>query len=312
MKKISFLFSAILVTSIFFTACVKDRNVGTDFSTTQPVLELRSPVSNVAGLANFGKAVIGNLADTFKFYVNLASDNTLSSDVGVTLSIDASKIETYNGDPANTVKYELLPDSVFSFPKTTGNILAGQRIDSFLIIFDKAKIDPATNYMLPIIITDGSGTLISQNQSIIWFHAIGNPLAGNYYQSFYRWNDVPDTTGPPNSTVFEDELIGVSPINATTLDLPESYTETFAGVGVSLSFTNNAGVFSDFNAFFNDAQLDAMAYYLFTINSGPTLVSAQIVGDASTHYAGTTFRIYLDVKNSSGGNRKVVDQFVKQ
>ena len=167
MKKISFLFSAILATSIFFTACVKDRNVGPDFSTTQPVLELRTPISNIAGLANFGRAVIGNLADTVKFYINLASDYPLNSDLNVTLGIDASKIDDYNCDPANGDKFALLPDSDFTFPKTTGTISAGQRIDSFTVIFYKDKIDATSNYMLPITITDGSGTLISQNQSTI-------------------------------------------------------------------------------------------------------------------------------------------------
>lgn len=166
--------------------------------------------------------------------------------------------------------------------------------------------------MLPIAITDGDGIEISQNQGVIYFHAIGNPLAGIYSQSFYRWNDVPDTTGPPNSTVFEGQLVPVNPIDATTLDLPESYTETFAGVGVSLGFTNNGGVLSDFSAFFNDDQASAMAFYGFTIVTGPKLVSYTIVGDASTHFAGSTFRTYLEVINSSGGNRKVVDEFVKQ
>ena len=312
MKKISFLFSAILFTSIFFTACVKDRNTGPDFSSTQPVLELRTPISNIAGLANFGRAVIGNLPDEEQFYVNLASANTLDHDLNVTIGVDPTLIDTYNADDNNAVKYELLPDSVYTLSKTAGTIVKGQRIDSFQITFNKDIIDPSHNYMLPVAITDGDGILISGNQATIWFHAIGNPLAGNYYQSFYRWNDVSDTTGPPNSTVFEDELIGVNPINSTTLDLPESYTETFAGVGVSLSFTNNGGALSDFNVFFDNDQLDALAYYGFTIITAPTLVSYQLVGDASTKYAGSTFRTFLVLQNSSGGIRMVVDNFVKQ
>lgn len=312
MKKISLYLSAIILTGVFFTSCVKDRNVGPDFSNTDPVLELRTPISNIAGLANFGRAVIGNLPDEEQFYINLASANTLDHDLNVTIGIDQSLIDTYNADDNNAVKYELLPDSDYVLTKTTGTIVKGQRIDSFQVTFFKDKIDPVHNYMLPVSITDGDGILISGNQGTIWFHAIGNPLAGAYYQSFYRWNDVPDTTGPPNSTVFEDELVGVSPINSNTLDLPESYTETFAGVGVSLSFTNNAGVFSDFDAFFDDNQAAAMAYYGFTIITAPKLISYEVAGNASNHYAGTKFRIYLEVLNSSGGNRKVVDEFVKQ
>ena len=81
---------------------------------------------------------------------------------------------------------------------------------------------------------------------------------------------------------------------------------------MSLSFTNNGGDLSDFDAFFSDEQEAAMAAGGFTIVTAPKLVSYQIVGDASTKYAGSTFRIYLEVINSSGGNRKVVDNFVKQ
>jgi len=312
MKRISFGFCLAVAASMFITSCVKDRNVGPDFSSTKPVLELRTPIDDIAGLAYFGRAVIGTLPDTVQFYANLASANTLSQDINVTIGVDPSRMDEYNSDDANALKYELLPDSAYSILETSGTIVAGQRIDSFQVAFFKDKIDPTRNYMLPIAITDGGNVLISKNMGLIYFHAIGNPLAGTYSQNFYRWNDVPDTTGPPNSTVFEDELTPVNPINATTLDLPESYTETFAGVGVSLSFTNDGGVLSDFDAFFSDDQEAAMIAGGFTIVTAPKLVSAQIVGDASTHYAGSTFRIYLEVINSSGGNRKVVDNFVKQ
>ncbi len=312
MKKISFFLFTIIIAGFCFTACVKDRNVGPDFSSTDPLLELRTPISNIAGLANFGRAVIGNLPDTEQFYVNLASANTLDHDVNVAVGVDASKIDTYNADDANALKYELLPDSAYALLKTAATIVKGQRVDSIQIVFYKDKIDPTHNYMVPVTIAESDGILISGNQGTIWFHAIGNPLAGIYYQSFYRWNDAADTTGPPNSTVFEDELTGVNPINPTTLDLPESYTETFAGVGVSLSFTNNGGVLGDFDAYFSDVQQTAMEGALFTIVTAPKLVGYQLAGDASTHYAGTRFRIYLEVINSSGGNRKVIDEFVKQ
>ena len=34
--------------------------------------------------------------------------------------------------------------------------------------------------------------------------------------------------------------------------------------------------------------------------------------DASNHYAGSTFRTYMEVVNSTGGNRKLVDNFTKE
>jgi hypothetical protein len=202
MKKISFLFSAILFTSIFFTACVKDRNTGPDFSSTAPVLELRTPISNIAGLANFSRAELSNFSTGIsQFYVNLASANTFDHDVNVTIGVDPTLIDTYNADDNNTVKYVLMPDSVYTLSKTAGTIVKGQRIDSFQITFYKDKIDPAQNYMLPVTITDGDGVLISGNQATIWYHAIGNPYAGAYSDVGYFYHPSGPRDIAPNTKV---------------------------------------------------------------------------------------------------------------
>lgn len=192
MKKISFFLSAIILSGMLFTSCVKDRNVGPDFSSTAPILELRTPISNIAGLSNFSRAELSGFTDETpaQFYVNLASANTLDHDVNVTIGVDPSLVDTYNA--SNTVQYELMPDSVYTLSKTSATIAKGQRVDSFQITFHKAKIDPAKNYMLPITITDGGGILVSGNMGTIWFHAIGNPLAGNYSDVGYFYHP----TGP--------------------------------------------------------------------------------------------------------------------
>jgi len=312
MKRISFGFYLAIIASLFLASCVKDRNEGPDFSSTKPVLELRTPINDIAGLAYFGRAVIGNLPDTVQFYANLASANTFDKAINVTIGVDPSRLDEYNGDDANALKYELLPDSTYSILKTTGTIVAGQRIDSFQVAFFKDKIDPTRNYMLPIAITDGENVLISHNMGLIWFHAIGNPLAGNYLQSWYRYNDLPDTTGPPNSTVSENVLVSVAPEDPTTIFLPEGYLTVNGLGGVSLGFTNNAGVVSDPFVFLNETTTDNLAGVGFSVLTQPKLVSYQIKGDANNHYAGTTFRIYFEVLNSSGGNRKTINEFVKQ
>ena len=183
-----------------FTSCVKDRNVGPDFSSTDPVLELRTPIANIAGLANFSRAELSGFADETpnQFYVNLASANTLGHDVNVTIGVDPTLVDTYNGDDNNTVKYELMPDSCYTLSKTSGTIVKGSRIDSFQITFHKTKIDPAKNYMLPVTITDGDGILISGNQGTIWFHSIGNPYAGSYSDVGYFYHPSAPRDIAPN------------------------------------------------------------------------------------------------------------------
>jgi hypothetical protein len=312
MKRISNFLLLMLLTGMFFTSCVKDRNVGPDFSSTAPMLELKTPQSNIAGQAYFGRAVIGNLPDTVQFYANLAAAYAADRDIAVTIGVDPSRLDNYNADPANTLKYVLLPDSDYVILKTTGTIVNGQHIDSFQVAFFKDKIDPTTNYMLPIAITDGDGIQISQNQGLIFFHAIGNPLAGDYLQSWYRWNDAPDTTGAPNSTISENVLVSVAPEDPTTIFLPEGYLTVNGLGGVSLGFTNNNGVITDPFVFLNETTTDNLTSVGFTTLSGPTLVAYEIKGDASNHYAGTMFRIYYEVLNSSGGNRKTINIFTKQ
>lgn len=306
--------------SLLFTlgSCVKDRNaLATDFSNLQPIVELRDNISGVgndAGLANFGKASLNFTSDPYvqSFYVNLASVNVRSQDLKVTLGVDQAALDAYNADPNNEIKFEMMPDSLYSFTTTEVTIPSGLRVAKDSVIFYPSKFDPSKSYMLPISVTDASGLTISGNFGTIYYHIIGNPLAGNYFQDFYRWNDAADTTGPPNSTVFEGQLLPVSPESPNTLFLPESYLQTFTGGGISLSFTNTNGVLSDFAVYLNDATLQGLADGGFTVVTAPKLVSYHIVGDASTHYSGSTFRTYMEVLNSAGGNRKLIDNFTKQ
>ena len=115
--KYSYLITCI---SLLFTlgSCVKDRNdLATDFSTIQPIVELRNNISGVgndAGLANFGKAALIFAADPHvqPFYVNLASVNVRNQELKVTVGVDQAALDAYNADPANTIKYEMMPDSL--------------------------------------------------------------------------------------------------------------------------------------------------------------------------------------------------------
>lgn len=300
MKKIINSFSLVLIAGIFFTSCVKDRNVGPDFSSTQPVLELRTPISNIAGLANFGKTVIGNMADTVKFYANLASQYTMDKDINVTIGVDPDRIATYNSDASNTVKYELLPDSAFTILKTAGTIVKGQRIDSFQVVFYKDKIDPTHNYMAPIAILDGSGILLSSNQSVIWFHAIGNPLAGTYNWHFRRWN-AGDTTGAPTYE-YPDLVAAFSPDDPSTVEILTGYGYQIGGnVNYVLTFTDNGGVLSDFAVTLNDDGVSFLAANGINVTAYPVILLA----DAVTKH----FTFYYQVTSSAP--RSLIDDYYK-
>lgn len=311
------IFSVGIFVMVSIASCVKNRNsLNTDFSNLQPLVELRTPPPNVAGLLNFGTASLLLAGqpdpDTVLVYVNLASVTALNKDLKVNVDIDNAAMTTYNA--TSTIKYTLFPDSTFSIPQKQVTIKAGQHVAPVNIIFHPDKIDFSKNYMLPISIKDAEGTTISSNFGTIYFHQIGNPLAGPYLQSFGRWNNTTDTTTAPNSTHYTDNPTVVGPENGTTLLLPEDYIQTFVGTyaGVSLSFDNNNGVLSNFSVHLNSATKDGLASGGFTVITAPVLVGYNIVGDASTRYVGSSFRIYMVLQNSSGGIRTLIDNFVKQ
>ena len=299
MKKISLFLQLSLLSVVFFASCVKDRNKGTDFSQIQPMLELRTPVANIAGLAYFTRATIGNLPDTVQFYANLASEYPLDRTLNISIGVDPSRIDTYNADAANAVKYELLPDSAYELLKTDGTIQSGQRIDSFQIAFYKDKIDPSKNYMLPVAILEGDGVQLSENQSVIWFHAIGNPLAGPYLWDFIRWPCTDSTSCAPD-IYFTGESTSFSPVDPTTIEVASYY---YIQPRYVLTFDNNGGVLSNFQVSLNQDDVDLMAANGVTVTDGPNILIADPVAGV--------FQFQYAVHTSTPADRYIKDTYYK-
>lgn len=306
------LVAAIIVAS----SCIKDfRDGETDFSGTQPVALIAE-----GGLSSnaFGAVALtypaSDLSDTAIFYANYAADNVAPADEQFTLSVDQDALQNYNTNGGG-LQYVIMPDSDYSFTAATVTVTKGNNYAAVPVVFYPSKIDPTKNYMLPITITAApSGTIISGNQATIYYHAIGNPLAGTYSWDFYRWNDVPDTTVPPNSTVSVGNIVSVSPLDPTTLILPEGYLSANAlGLGgVALGFTYSNGVLSDFHLSIDKTTQDAIDAADFKVITAPTLISYQINGNAANHYAGSTFRFYFEIQNNVGGDRKTINMLTKQ
>ncbi len=296
-------------------SCVKSAKDFTDLSKTSDLVILTA-----SGLGNFKASnILVNTSspDTIKLTprADLASANSNGGPVTVTLGLDNTAITAYNA--ANGTNFQPFPAGAFKFVSNTVTIPGGQQhYGTTTVWIFQNKLDPTVSYLLPVSITDGGGKSLSSNQNTIYYNVIGNPLAGNYKQDFYRWNTtgigVADTTTAPNSTVTIGAPIVIAPITATTILLPESYLETFVGVGVNLSFTNTAGVLSNFNVSLDANAVAAIAAGSFTLLTAPKLVEATIRGNAANHYVGSTFRIYMAIINSGGNTRTVIDNFVKQ
>lgn len=309
LKSASISFAAIIM--LVMSGCLKKNDATfTDFTTTKDFVILQN-----AGLSNFGATAFNRGSDTVRLLVrvDLASASNSSSPTTVTLGVDNAAITSYNAANPNA-GYVVLPSANFKLLSNTLTIPAGQHYaETTLEVYTKG-LNPATSYMAPISIVDASGKSLSSNLNTILFHTIGNPLAGVYKRDFYRYNGTVDTTGAPNSTVTIGTVLSVSPTGPTTLLFPDQYMQTFVDPpnGISLSFTNNNGLLSNFTAFLDAATKANLAAGGFKINIAPVLVKAIIVGNAANGYAGSTFRFYMSLINSGGNTRTLIDNFVKQ
>ena len=179
---------AITCSMLLLASCVKNRNEGaTDFSQLAPIMQIPE-----GGLTHFSSSALlfpaSDLSDTARFHVNYAATTTAPTDIVVTLAYDAAALAAYNA--ANpTATYEKFPDSIYSFTQTRVTVKAGQSYSDLVkLVVYPSKIDPSKSYMLPISITDAQGIRISGNFGTIYYHVIGNPLAGDYQDYGMRYN----------------------------------------------------------------------------------------------------------------------------
>ncbi len=306
---------SIITLSTLLTSCLKDTTINKD-------LYSRSNAVNIqySGLNYFSSSAVvaaGQTAPiTPSFTANYANADytTLNKDLTLTFAVDDAARLAYNASGAG-LTYDAMPDSVYSFPTKTAVIKAGTNLATLSVTFDPTKIDPSKSYMLAITLKDAQGQTIASNYSTVYYHIIGNPLAGGYLWSYYRWNNTTDTTTAPNSTVATNVALSVLPIDPTSVFLQEYYIGANFGAttyGTTLQF-QGSGTPTNFSTIFDANSLGVLTTNSFsTPTNGPKLVKAILVGNAATGYSGTTFRTYTEFINSAGALRAIIDNYVKK
>jgi hypothetical protein len=301
MKKI--VIYLLVSSAVFMTGCLKD-TPNVDFSKSGVIAELShaSITGNGApssGLDYFNSATMpvftADTPFTVTFDVNIASAYPPTSDVNVTVAVDDAKRVAYNA--TSDIQFDAQPDSTYSLQATTGVVKAGTNIAQFTLIFYPKKIDPTKSYMLPITLTDASGLTISGNLATIYFHMIGNLLAGNYTQEWIRYNTADQVGSPVADQTFIGTFIPVSPT--------EIQVKSGTGTWYYLSFTNNnppgGGDLSLLTDFVLTVSAADFSNAGITLAAGPTLVLADPVHHKFTFNFG-----YL---NSTPSPRNITDIF---
>ena len=263
--------------TVFFASCVKDRNNGApDFTQLQAVMQIINDKSGNAassGLDGFSAAALlldnSAASDSAAFRINYAATGTAPTDITVTLAYDAAALVAYNAAHPNPVNpYTKFPDSIYTFTQTTVVVKAGTNYSDLVKLYVKPnKIDITKNYMFPISITAAGGVNISGNYGTIYYHLIGNPLAGKYNLIGTRYNYVgtvayagptgPTTPNIPPGFSGTTNLTALSPKSAAPVD-GQTITMSFSNLGFGSGFeygylvTGNA-TFSAITLGWNDA-----------------------------------------------------------
>jgi len=265
-KKIYFITTALAALSVLsLSSCLKDPRY-VNFGQGGTVINFPK-----GGLANFGASAVTDAGDTIvkQFAVELASPTPPSANSDVTIAVDNSIIAAYVATN-NAIDYQPMPDGSYVLSATKATIPAGKRSAAITVTFYKGLLDPAKSYMLPIKIVSGpSGSTVSGNFGILYYHFIGNDFAGTYEAIFDRWS-TPDTT---NAAVHafnhvDDGPTILSPVSPTHFTAQSGY---FIGPNYDVTFTKTgtgaAATYSNFQVDFSAATIQSV----FTDN-GLTLV----------------------------------------
>jgi hypothetical protein len=288
--------AGLFIMAFLLNSCLKTRSGETNFSGLQPVVLIPE-----GGLAAFSSQALtfpgGDAVDTAWFHVNYAATNVAPANETISLAIDPTALQNYNS--TSTTQYLPFPDSIFSFNTTSVTVPKGDNFSTAIpLVVYPDKIDPTQSYMLAISIKGGpTGSTISGNFGTIYYHVIGNPIAGTYNWRWRRWNAA-DSSGAPNNDIQEGPVT-FAPDNPTTIEVGSGY---YNGPRYVVSFTNNGGVLSNFTASLNPADLTTWPGVGISLTSGPTVMLADPVHGVYQF----TYTV------SSGGNpRTLIDTYTK-
>jgi len=274
-KKLMFVFLAAV---IGLTSCLKEDRMNIDpENTTGNILTMQwieagSGTTINSGMQYFSGGTLlypgSHESDTATFTVQLNGPSALGKPLTLKVGSDDSKLlVNYANDSIN---YEKMPDSLYSLINDSYTINAGERVATFKVVFYPSKINPTKNYMLPMTVTETGGVALSDNYGHIFFHTIGNPIAGAYTWDFYRYNALTqDPAAFSAGASWEGDATSFTPVSGTTVKTPTGY---YVQPNYLISFVDNGGVLSDFSAVIDPSEIGGA----FTDN-GITVVQDPVI-----------------------------------
>ncbi len=183
MKNKALMIISFLTAIFIFNSCLKD-NIGEDW-TSSLAGKMYAEVWN----GGFQALALQPVPDsvTFKFLVNIASDELPGQDITITLGVDEDALNRYNA--AKGTAYQLYP--YIDILDETLVIKAGTRnAYAHVKVWNAHLLNACDNFMAPIAITAASGGVVPAdplNQGArLMALPIANPYAGVYHVVGYR------------------------------------------------------------------------------------------------------------------------------
>jgi hypothetical protein len=290
------------------TSCLDGDDMNTPPGASKPFLEMTNNPSG-GGNVNSGLFYFTGQTLTYPgtdsvgistFAVALQGVVSYSKDINVTLTTPEAALDDYYS--SDSLVYPMMPDSLFDFVNTTGVIKAGTTYAEFKVKFYPSKFDPIQNYMLPISATNDADLVMSSNFGLVYYHAIGNPIAGAYKWNYSRWNTGSNAGAPTTTATGSWNFL---PDNATTIEVQSGYgNQNGFNVRYQLSFENNGGTLSNFKVKINpDDVKNNLTPAGIVLTQDATIIMADPV---TGHYKFT-----YKVTNSAGGVRTLEDEYYK-
>lgn len=234
MRKYITTYTAILLAitaGLLSGSCVKTAPNYTNFSDIQPIAELflGGPAINTGYIATLSAPT------DYTIDVNLASPDAASQPLIMTLALDTADFNRMNDSVGDM--YTLIPDSVYTVPSWKVTVAKGEHQASLHILVNSSMLNNQNLFILPLRITDASGTTISGNYGHgFWLIAEGNAYVGLYGSTGYK-SDVGVITNihEDKYLYYADTTGGLYPPNTVIARAGDDVTYTDYGIAMDLT-----------------------------------------------------------------------------
>ncbi len=282
MKKINInLLLCLGVVMLSLVSCLKSGSMNTDPSKVSNVVEFANTGDNVSGASSTYPRFTTDLGavgagKSVKFNINLSYSGAdfPSSDITVTLAVDAAALATYNTE--NGTSYVVPPADVCTFP-TTVVISKGTHVAQVqATVTNTPNFDFNKNYALPLKIVSATAGVISSN----FGKAVYSFSARNSYDGIYMMSAT-----APMVDVLSASLTGWYPIKMHLITYTGNSVALYDGVPIYtsvyghpiLSGTSGSyyGTFSPVFYFDDSGNITSVGNY-YGANAGGNMRSAVI------------------------------------